>query len=397
MRVLKVFAIIFIIIGWLRLDWLIGMHSLKRKRRSSVYPWRKGEINFFDDGVAWMKSLELDIMEAKRSICLLFYIIEPDEVGRRLFSLLEGRVKDGVEVRILCDALGSKNMKKWIKPLKEAGIHIAFSRPLIFKGSFFSLQRRNHRKIVIIDGELAHVGGFNIGREYVNLDPVLSPWRDYHLRITGSGVEDLLSEFQIDWQREFKKTQHHVEAVSHKAKSSSSYQIVPSEPVNMEAFMLDLFDLAEKSIFIGTPYFIPTEKLFSCLKNKLADNIAVTILVPGTPDHALVQPASFHFLRELINLGAHVYQFEHGFYHAKVLLIDEKLCDVGTTNFDRRSILINDELNVLTTDKKILLQVQQSIQKDLQHSVRVSKDMLKPQGIGGTAMELVARSFSHLL
>ncbi|KIL52692.1 phospholipase D-like domain-containing protein [Jeotgalibacillus campisalis] len=397
MKVVKVFVIIFIIIGWLRLDWFLGMHSLKRKRRSSVYPWRKGELKFFDDGVTWMKSLELDIMEAERSICLLFYIIEPDEVGRRLFSLLEDRVKDGVEVRILCDALGSKNMKKWVQPLKEAGIHIALSRPLVFKGSLFSLQRRNHRKIVIIDGEIAHVGGFNIGREYVNLDPVLSPWRDYHLRMTGAGVGDALSEFQIDWQREFKEAQHHFDPVSHVANGTSSYQIVPSEPVNMETFMLDLFDLAKESIFIGTPYFIPTEKLFESLKTKLADQIIITILVPGIPDHALVQPASYHFLRELIELGAHVFQFEHGFYHAKVLLIDDKLCDVGTTNFDHRSILINDELNVLTTDPVIIKELKESIEKDLQHSVRVTKEQLKQGGIPGAAMEVVARSFSSLL
>jgi len=304
----------------------------------------------------------------------------------------------GVKIRILADALGSRKMKDRIQTLQDEGIEIGLSRPLHFKGSFFSLQRRNHRKIAVIDGSIAHIGGFNIGREYVNLDPILSPWRDYHLRMTGEGVQDALTEFQIDWKREFDETELLSESRFNPVQGQTvKHQIVPSEPVNMEGFMLDLFERAETSIFIGSPYFIPTTTLFASLKKKLKENIRVTILVPGIPDHALVQPASYRYLRELIALGAMVYQFQNGFYHAKAVLIDEKLCDIGTTNFDRRSLLINDEINVITTDPATIEQLITSIQGDLQRSVLLTKEKLKPSGIIDFAKECFARTIAHLL
>ncbi|TDL32969.1 cardiolipin synthase [Jeotgalibacillus sp. S-D1] len=399
MKSVKFLGIIFFICVWLRLDWIFGMRSLKRQRNSSVYPWRKGNFEFYDDGVAWMKALELDIMEAKNSICLLFYIIEPDEVGRRIFTMLKERAQEGVHIRILADALGSKKMKQWLKPLQREGIEIGLSRPLVYKGSFFSLQRRNHRKIAVIDGEIAHIGGFNIGREYVNLDPVLSPWRDYHLRFTGEGVQDALNEFEIDWKREFPDSVDGLVAAveSQNKKNTVKHQIVPSEPVNMEGFMLGLFKQAEQSIFIGTPYFIPTSKLFEDLKTRIKSGINVTILVPANPDHVLVQPASYHYFRELLDAGAAIYQYQNGFYHAKVVLIDKKICDIGTTNFDRRSLLINDEINVVTHDHTIINRVVTSIEKDLQQSTILTKEHLKPDGIGASAKEWISRTISHLL
>jgi len=232
----------------------------------------------------------------------------------------------------------------------------------------------------------------------VNLDPILSPWRDYHLRMTGEGVQDALTEFQIDWKREFDETELLSESRFNPVQGQTvKHQIVPSEPVNMEGFMLDLFERAETSIFIGSPYFIPTTTLFASLKKKLKENIRVTILVPGIPDHALVQPASYRYLRELIALGAMVYQFQNGFYHAKAVLIDEKLCDIGTTNFDRRSLLINDEINVITTDPATIEQLITSIQGDLQRSVLLTKEKLKPSGIIDFAKECFARTIAHLL
>ncbi|MEW9500870.1 phospholipase D-like domain-containing protein [Jeotgalibacillus marinus] len=400
---MTIVGILFLICLWLRLDWLIGLHSLKRQRASSIYPWRSGNLTFYDDGIEWMKTLELDCIQAKESICISFYIIQPDEVGRRLFTLLKERAQEGVHVRLLVDALGSHKMKKWLKPLQDEGIEVGMSRPPIFKGSLFALQRRNHRKIAIVDGVVAHIGGFNIGREYVHLDPVLSPWRDYHLRFTGEGVQDALMEFEIDWKREFdetsrlKKIDVAEESVEKKEKMTSKHQIVPSEPIDLEAFMISLFNQAQSSIFIGTPYFIPTKAVFSSLIKRLEEGIKLTILVPGTPDHVLVQPASYRYLRELIDCGAQVFHFQNGFYHAKALLIDQTLGDIGTANFDRRSLLINDEINVLTDDPAIIAQLLASIDKDLEHSVLLTKEQIKANGMVDVTKEWLARSISHLL
>ncbi|KIL49727.1 phospholipase D-like domain-containing protein [Jeotgalibacillus soli] len=397
MEIMVMAGILFLLALWLRLDWLIGLSSINKKCHPSMYPIRHGNIQFYDDGMDWMKVLQEDCEKASSSICILFYIVEPDDVGRKLLELLKHKAKNGVQVRLMMDALGSRKMKKWIKPLQNEGIAIAMSRPLIFRGSFFNLQRRNHRKIAVIDGSIAYIGGFNIGREYVHLHPVLTPWRDYHLRIIGESVQDALKEFEVDWKRDVKNTSPLEAASPSYPVGETRHRIVPSSSVKLEDFMIDLFDKAEHSIFIGSPYFIPTNSLFSCLLRRLEEGISLTLLVPGTPDHPFVKPASYRYLRQLIDHGASVYQLEHGFYHAKAYMIDRRLCDIGTTNFDRRSLLINDEINVLIEDPVIIEQLDKSIQEDLERSILLNREHLRPKSLAEYGKEYLARAFSHLL
>ncbi|WP_227394497.1 phospholipase D-like domain-containing protein [Jeotgalibacillus aurantiacus] len=381
---MKVLIWIAAICLWLRLDWLIGLKRDRQTKCGTHYPCRQGEAAFFDDGVVWMKQLEEDCALASASIDMMFYIFQPDDAGKRMLELLVNKAREGVKVRLLLDSVGSRPLRKAIKQFNTKGISIKFSRSALFKGSWFDVQKRNHKKLTVIDGKVAHVGGFNIGREYLHLHPVLSPWRDYHLRLTGNIVQDCGQEFERDWS---------LKEVQTDGKNEDGYQIVSSSAVDQETFICGLLSKAKSSIFIGSPYFIPTSTVFDCLMDRVKRGVRLTILVPGTPDHPLVQPASYRYLRALLQMGADIYQLQHGFYHAKVLLIDDELCDIGTMNFDRRSLLINEELNVITRDRSVIEPMKESVAEDLMQSVQLTEDDLKVKPL----KESAAWCIGHLL
>ncbi|MDZ5711200.1 phospholipase D-like domain-containing protein [Jeotgalibacillus haloalkalitolerans] len=380
---MKIFVWIALLVIWLRLDWLAGLKKNK-KNYASPYTKKNAEATFFDDGVEWMKQLEDDCLNAVCTIDIMFFILQPDDAGQRLMKLLVKKAREGVRVRLMLDAIGSRSFKKSLKHIPHEEVIIQFSRPFSFKGSWFFMQKRNHKKLAVIDKKIAHVGGFNIGLEYLHLDPVLTPWRDYHLRLTGEITQDCQTEFERDWREEF---------VEPDSAGNGQYQLVSSEAVDQEAFICSLLQKASSSIFIGSPYFIPTQKVETCLFNALEKGVKLTVLVPGTPDHPLVQPASYRYLRRLISKGADIYQFQNGFYHAKAILIDGKLCDIGTMNFDRRSLLINEELNVVTEDVTVIHSLKTSFEKDLAESVKLKQGDLKVQPI----KESAAWCVGHLL
>ncbi|MBM7580886.1 phospholipase D-like domain-containing protein [Jeotgalibacillus terrae] len=380
---MKIFVWIALLVLWLRLDWLAGLRKNKQ-HRSTPYSKKDGHAEFFDDGIKWMKQLEDDCRNAVCTIDIMFFILQPDDAGRRLMKLLAEKAREGVRVRLMLDAIGSRTFKKSLKEIPHEGVIVQFSRPFIFKGSWFFLQKRNHKKLAVIDKKIAHVGGFNIGLEYLNLDPVLTPWRDYHLRLTGDITADCQTEFERDWREEALPASHG---------NGGQYHLVSSEAVDQETFICELLKQASQSIFIGSPYFIPTQKVEHCLFHALEHDINVKVLVPGTPDHPLVQPASYRYLRRLIERGADVYQFQNGFYHAKAILIDGKLCDIGTMNFDRRSLLINEELNVVTEDSAVIKSLVESVENDLLYSRKLKPGDLKVQPI----KESAAWCVGHLL
>ncbi|WP_243462925.1 phospholipase D-like domain-containing protein [Mesobacillus boroniphilus] len=248
-------------------------------------------------------------------------------------------------------------------------MEFAYSQMPKFPFLFYSSQVRNHRKITVIDGKIAYLGGFNIGKEYNDQDPTLSPWRDYHLKMTGEGVTDLQSEFLEDWHAAAK-----VNLLQNKAyfpaleKGTIRQQLVPTEGILLEEMMSDLISNAKTSIFIGTPYFIPSKRVFNLLRESITRGVSVTVLVPLVSDHVLVKEASFPYLRTLIKDGSQVYQFLNGFYHAKVLLVDDEVCDVGTANFDKRSMFLNYELNCLIYDGDFIKKIKRILTEDILNS-----------------------------
>lgn len=337
----------------------MGQKQAKKQAPKRTYPKRKGTIDFICSGPEFFRQFFLDIGNARKRIYCLFYIIRDDRITGEFFHLLKEKARSGVDVCLLMDWQGSSKIKKHhLNSLKQAGVRVGCSRKPRLPYFFFSLQQRNHRKITVIDSNIAYLGGFNMGLEYMGEsdNPNLSPWRDYHLRLSGPSAIDLESEFIADWNEENQPyLQPHEQAEDHG--SGIEHLIVPSGSGNLE------------------------EKLIG-----LARGVHVTVLIPKHEDHPFVQEAARPFLKELMRFPtARIQSFTNGFYHAKIIIFDEEVCDIGTANFDARSQRINFECNCFIYGKDFIKQIRPFIEKDLCDSETLGAADLSVHSIGGKA------------
>lgn len=393
-----VFLIAAVLTVWLFTDFFFGRVQHLKKIKTTHFPERESDLAIFAKGPELFADLFSEINRAKQHIHILFYIVKDDKISQEFLEILKKKAREGVEVRLLVDWVGSDLKRKSIKDLKDAGVAFAYSHVPALPFLFYSSQLRNHRKITVIDGQLGYLGGFNIGKEYNDQDEKLSPWRDYHLKMVGEGVRDLQVEFLNDWRRAAK-----VNLLQDKAyfpeleKGKIPLQLVPTEGTALEEMMAKLISRAEVSIFIGTPYFIPSRKVFSSLREALKRGVAITILVPSTADHILVKEASLPYLRALLKEGADVYQYLKGFYHAKSLIVDDQICDIGTANFDKRSMFLNSELNCLIYSPEFIKEVRLVIAEDLLNSRKASISDLNPVNLLISLKETAAKTISYFL
>ncbi|BCB05967.1 cardiolipin synthase [Bacillus sp. KH172YL63] len=389
------------VIAWLLIDFKLGRSQFIRTRTRRDYEKRHSDIRLFSRGPELFDVMFKEIKEADSSIHVLFYIVQDDHFALRFMELLKEKAKEGVEVRLLMDQIGSHNVpKSEVRELRDAGVEVDFCRRVKPPYFFFSSQQRNHRKITVIDGKIGYLGGYNIGKEYIDENdiPELSPWRDYHLRLEGEGVHDLQTEYCIDWFRATGKELRNDEQYFPPAgKGSCQHQIFPTEGVNIEDFFKKFIDGAREEVIIGTPYFIPTPILMDALCNALDRGVQVRVIIPNYADHMLVKEAAFPYFRTLLSKGAKVYQFMNGFYHAKVLIVDNHFCDIGTANFDKRSFFINFEINNLIFDEGFIQTLKKEMKKDMEASDPLSESDLASVSLLTRVKEKIASSISILL
>ena len=391
--------ILLLIIIWFVIDFQFGRRKHLSLIKSSETPIIHGNFDIFPHGKALFADYFHELKQAQKHIHILFYIVKDDQFSQEFFTILKEKAAAGIEVRLLVDRIGSKAIKRaTVRALREKGIQFAFSNTIKLPYLFYSSQVRNHRKISIIDGKIGYLGGFNIGKEYIDEDPKLSPWRDYHLKITGESVTFLQSEFLIDWR------EYGLEDLSGKSayfpeqpKGKVRHQFVPSEASTLEGKYLRLIGLATNSILIGSPYFIPSRNLLKGLIGALRRGIQLSIIVPYTADHPLVQEASFRYLRVLLKEGARVFQYNNGFYHAKTIMIDDKLCDIGTANFDKRSLFLNKEINCYLYDPDFIARLQSVLQKDIKDSKQLTLADLNTPNFFRSCKETIAGVISFFL
>ncbi|TMU83999.1 cardiolipin synthase [Bacillus sp. BHET2] len=393
--------IIVAVIGWLLIDFKLGRSQFIRTRTRRDYEKRNSDIRLFSRGPELFDVMFKEMKEARSSIHVLFYIVQDDHFALRFLELLKEKAKEGVEVRLLMDQIGSHNVpKSKVRDLRNAGVEVDFCRRVKLPYLFFSSQQRNHRKITVIDGEIGYLGGYNIGKEYIDENdiPELSPWRDYHLRLEGEGVLDLQTEFCIDWFRATTKDlKNEAKYFPPAEKGSCQHQIFPTEGVNIEEFFKKFIDEAREEVIIGTPYFVPTPILMDALCDALDRGVQVRIIIPNNADHMLVKEVAFPYFRTLLSKGAKVYQFMNGFYHAKVLIVDDHFCDIGTANFDKRSFFINFEINNLIFDKEFIRTLKKEMEKDMEASDMLSESDLSSVSFLTRIKERIAASISILL
>lgn len=342
------------------------------------------------------------ISSAKKHLHLEYYIIKPDNIGRKIQQLLIEKANQGVKVRLLYDAVGSRKLKgRFIKSLKKAGVDVAVFLPVKFPFIHSRINYRNHRKIIIVDGKTGYVGGLNIGDEYLGLGE-LGFWRDTHIKIEGESVYSLQNIFLYDWHF----------ATGHKIMSPEYFpelpqygslpvQITTSGPDSEWASILQSYFAAivsaKERIYITSPYFVPDQSILMALKTAALSGVDVKIILPGIPDYKIVHWASMSYLTSIIEAGVKVYLYQKGFMHAKILLIDGVVASVGTTNMDMRSFNLNFEVNALIYDKGIVKRLEDDFYTDLQDSRMVTHEECLNKGLLCRFKESSARLLSPIL
>ena len=343
---------------------------------------RGNDCKILPDAAVTYQSIFKAIKQARHHIHVEFYIIRPDDPGKALRDLLIDKAAKGVEVRVLYDAVGSSELTvEFWQRLIAAGGQIAIFHP-IFR-SFRRRDRvdfRNHRKIVVIDGQIGFTGGINVGKEYLGLCPEIGYWRDIHIKIEGPAVLQLQKTFCEDWlmasDELLKKPQYYYPLPQQRLPGNATVSIVESGPDGRWAAIYRIYfqaiAFAQQRVWITSPYFIPDPVIEESLITVALRGVDVRILVPARNDHLLVGLASRSYYPDLMEAGAQIYEYQKGFLHAKTMVVDDWLGTVGSANMDIRSFRLNFELNAFIYDKLFVEQLADEFIQDFKHSKKVT-------------------------
>ena len=341
-----------------------------------AYYTQNNDVQIFADGNRMFDKMLQDIAEAKESIHFMFFILKNDEMGKKIIDALTEKAKEGVDVKLLLDALGSRQINERVvsRFLLAGGQFATFFPPRnkflkVFNSRF---NYRNHRKLVVIDNEIGYIGGFNVAREYVGLKKKFGFWRDTHLRIRGGAVQDMNARFMLDWRASsevpvditsnFYETEHEDDVIGMQIVSSGP----DSEHEEIKRAFLKMISGAKKNICIQTPYFVPDAPIMESLKMASQSGIDVKIMIPCMPDHIFVYWATYSYVGEIIKNGGRVFIYDAGFLHAKTMTVDGQVATVGSTNFDNRSFRLNFEANAFIYDENVTKKLDTIFEKDIE-------------------------------
>lgn len=366
-------------------------------------PTDGNEVTIFNDAELTFRELQLAIGAASSHIHLEYYIFQADETGGVIRDLLIAKAMAGVRCRVLLDYVGCLRLsRKFLRPMREAGVHVAFSLPIVPWRGRWRVNYRNHRKVAVVDGAIGFTGSQNIGDEYRGRLKKFGPWRDTHLKIVGPSVHHLQEVFAQDWyytthenlfsDRYFPTSRAHGDHV---------VQIVPSGPDQsanvMHQLLFAAVSAARSSIFVITPYFVPDEAMVLALQSAAYRGVQVQILIPTCSDHRTVLWAGRSYYEDLINAGVHVYEHDHTMLHSKSMVIDRAWAMVGSANMDERSFLINFELTTLLYSRKLAEVLHHDFEALRSRSRRIRKKNLRARSVGESMLLGIARLASPLL
>lgn len=362
----------------------------------------ENEVKIFTSGQDKFDSLFEDIENAREHIHIEYYVLNDDSLGLKLQQALIKKAREGLEIRILYDSFGSrKTKKKYFEEFRKAGIETEPFLKLSFKFLSSRLNYRNHRKIVVIDGRIGYIGGMNVADRYIS-GLNWGYWRDTHARIVGKGVQGLQSVFLIDWffvSQTFITSRKYFPQLDNYG--TNSMQIVNSGPLKDEmeipTGILQAFYEAKKTIFIQTPYFIPTEPMIEALRAAAIRGVDVRVMLSKRSDVTLVQLASHSYLKEMLENGVKVYFYLKGFLHSKMMVFDDSLTLIGSVNFDSRSFSQNFEVEAFIYDNDTGAKAHDIFIEDQRDSEQVSlKEWLRRPKIK-TFIDSLVRLFAPLL
>jgi cardiolipin synthase len=363
-------------------------------------PFRGGHrLRLLIDGTAAFDAM-LEAMAAAEHVLLVqFFIIHDDGLGRRLQQLLLQRAVAGVQVCVLFDGIGSHALpSRYVETLRAGGVAIHRFATHRWRNRF-QLNFRNHRKIVVVDGERAFVGGLNVGDEYLGLKPPLSPWRDTHLELRGPAVADLQQLFADDWQW-ITGTRPVLQAAP-PADGHASALIVACGPADPQEtgslFFTAAIHAARERVWLSTPYFVPDHAVRAALQLAVLRGVDVRVLIPARPDHRTVFLASTLHAHHAVRAGIRVFRYQPGFVHQKALLIDRDCAAIGSMNLDSRSFRLNFEVGALVVDPAFANDVATMLEADFSHAVAIDEREYRDAPYLRRVAMHVARLFDPLL
>lgn len=358
--------------------WL-GMARLANRLDASS-PSNGNHVELYSEGQPAYDGKFAAIAEAKHHIHLEYFIIQPDECGRQFFEVLAEKARQGVEVRVLYDAMGSYRLSnKMIGPLVKAGAKCRAFLPLNILRRRIQVNLRNHRKILIVDGKIAFTGGLNLGEEYLCKSRYFGYWRDTHMRIQGPAVADLQHIFAEDWHFATNELIHgapyfprldqcgdHLVQVVH---SGPDQQVKSIREIYFAAIMR-----ARKRLWVSSPYFVPDSGLLGALCLAARLGVDVRFLGLSKPDKWLPYLAGRYYWNDALEAGVRVFQYRKGMMHSKVMLVDDAWASVGTANLDNRSLYLNFEVNCLFYDAGLVAKLAADFERDLENSSELMKE-----------------------
>ncbi|MFI3314524.1 MAG: cardiolipin synthase [Rikenellaceae bacterium] len=339
------------------------------------------KVDVLESGESWFAVLKSDLKEARSSIHIESYIIKDDVIGNEIIDIISEKAQEGVEVRVIYDAVGSWNLsRKYVNSIRKRGVDIRPFMPVVFPLFTSKANHRNHRKIIVIDGKIGYTGGMNIADKYIHGLPHLGAWRDIHLRIEGKNVYTLQRIFMADWgfvsKCRLSINSKYFPRIDEPIEGGVALQVASSGPDSDWASIMHAFfgaiTKATESIYISTPYFLPNQSILTALKVAAQSGIDVKLIIPGRSDTKLVFWATRSYITELLNAGIKVFFYNKGFIHSKLIIIDGKVSSVGSANMDIRSFEDNFEVTAFIYNSQVSRELSEVFEVDLRNSRKIN-------------------------
>ena len=363
----------------------------------------RNKATVLHDGMATFTSIIEELKKAKTFIHIEYYIFEKDRVGREIAGILMDKAREGVEVRFIYDDVGSWGLSPaFLHRMKKAGVKVHCFQRVVFPFLTSKINYRNHRKIVVIDGEVGFTGGINIAKRYVT-GTKLGVWRDTHLKIEGEAVSTLNTVFAMDWNfvsgEKLNDTDKYYPASP--VDVETPIQIASSGPDSDWASIMQAFfaamTKAKDHIYIATPYFLPNQAIMTAVEVAAMSGVDVRILLPERSDSKIVHWATKSYISELLDARVKVYMYKKGFNHSKLIMIDTQFNSVGTANMDNRSFDVNFEVTAILYDRKVAEDLEEKFLEDLRDSEQVTKMDWENRPAWDKFREGLARLFAPLM
>lgn len=368
-------------------------------------PWSYfNDVELLTDGQQKFAVLKEDLKNAEQTIYLEYYAFVTDTIGKKILSILTEKAQQGVKVFLLYDKLGSKGTEaKYFQPLIDAGGKVTTFVTSQRKILPFGVNYHDHHKIVVIDGNIGYIGGFNVADQYLNTTKKFGYWRDTHVRILGPAGNLLQRQFLINWNLSVPEAEMlDYQPVPFSGKmGNAKIQIVASNPIEskqeIKLTFIKLITSAKKRLWIQTPYFIPDESIMDALKIAKKSGVDVKIMIPDKPDHPFVYRATEYYSQLMMKSGIDIYLYKAGFLHSKVIIMDDHISVVGSANQDIRSYKLNFEASAVIVNRKFTAQVIQAFKEDMEQSEELTEKIIKETNLWTVFKQKLSRLLSPIM